>query len=133
MPSVGTCTCINDRTLICNNITFNIKKMPEYLFFIIDIYYNEYYANSNILYSLFKDNIDINKNYYKVKALVTLPSPLHYTCFILNNKQNFLGLDQNINLYHDGKENNGFVIEVKEDLETIIKKNVCYIIILENI
>ena len=39
-------------------------------------------------------------------------------------------MGMNKTLFHDGKKNNGFIIESEEDAEEIIKKVVSYIFIL---
>ena len=82
------------------------------------------------LSNLFADNININGNGYNVKGLICMPSELHYTCYIINNDNNFLGLSLNKTLYHDGKQNNGFIVECDNTVKEIIKKCVSYILIL---
>ncbi len=47
---------------------------------------------------------------------------LHYTCYILNNKYNYLNLSWVKILYQEWKKNNGYVLESDADFENILKK-----------
>ena len=58
-----------------------------------------------------------------------MPSELHYTCYILNNKYNYLNLNLGKALFHDGKYNE-YILESDINLENILKNNICYIIII---
>ena len=60
-----------------------------------------------------------------------MPSSIHYTCYKLNIKDNFFGLNKDKYLFHDRMENNRNIIVVYTDISDIIKKNVCYIFIYE--
>ena len=130
LPSISTCECSVHNGLMTSNITYEILNYPKYLFFIIDIDYRDYFKFVDYLSNLFADNININGNGYNVKGLICMPSELHYTCYIINNDKNFLGLSLNKTLYHDGKQNNGFIVECDDTVKEIIKKCVSYIIIL---
>ena len=61
-----------------------------------------------------------------------MSSSIHYTCYILNNKDNFFGLNKDNYLYHDGMKINWNITVLNKDISDIIKKNVCFIFIYEN-
>ena len=79
---------------------------------------------------MLSNRITLNNDEYTVKGIVCMPSELHYTCYIFNNDKNYLDLSLNKTLYHDGKKNNGFVIECDETIDEVIKNVVSYIFIL---
>ena len=102
-------------------------------YFILDVPYNQYYTYIAKIINLFKEKININNNLYEIRGIITMPSELHYACYILNNKENYLNLGPSKTLYHDGLQNNGFIIESELTIEEIIKNNVCYIFIISKI
>ena len=52
-----------------------------------------------------------------------MPSELHFTCYILNNKYNYLNLSLGMTIYQ-WKKNNGYVLESDTDIENILKNNI---------
>ena len=112
------------------SITYEILNYPEYLFFILDIDYRDYFQYIRELTGLFSNKISINNIEYNLKGIICMPNELHYTSYIFNNSENYLDMGMNKTLFHDGKKNKGFIIESEEDAEEIIKKVVSYIFIL---
>ena len=62
-----------------------------------------------------------------------MPSSVHYTCYMLNNKDKFFGIETNKILFHDGMENDGKIIVVNTDFNNILKNNVCFVLIFEKV
>ena len=130
LPSITTCECVNNSELMCSSVTYEIIKYPQFLFFILDIEYVNYFQYAQQLINLFVKNLKINNVEYKVRGVVCMPSELHYTRYILNNNYNYLNLNLGKTLFHDGKKNNGYILELEINLESILKNNICYIIII---
>ena len=78
---------------MCSSVTYEIIKYPQFLFFILDIEYVNYFQYIQQLINLFVNNLKINNVEYKVRGVVCMQSELHYTCYILNNKYNYLNLN----------------------------------------
>ena len=116
--------------MLTASLTYEICNYPEYLFFIIDLDYKDYFQYSPYLLKLFPEHISFKNNDYKIKGLVCMPDELHYTSYIFNNDKTYLDLTLNKTLFHEGKKNNCFVVECEETPEDIIKNIVSYIIIL---
>ena len=100
------------------------------MLFILDIDYNDYFQFVEYILEIFNKHISLNNMDYKIKGIVCMPSELHYNCYIFDNDKNYLDLSLKRTLFHDGKQNNGFIIESDETSEEVIKNFVSYILIL---
>ena len=65
-----------------------------------------------------------------LKGIVCMPSNLHYNCFVFDNNCDYLNLKKNCILFHDGLQNGGCIIEIKDSISNLIKNNFCYIFII---
>ena len=77
-------------------------------------------------------NILINDIIYKVKTIVIISFPNHYTCYTFDNTEKILGLGNN--LYHYDLNNDGKIVLSNESIENIInKRELSYILILNKL
>ena len=58
-----------------------------------------------------------------------MTSELHFDCYILNNKYNYLNLSLEMTIYQ-WKKNNGLVLESDADIENILNNNICYVVVI---
>jgi len=68
-----------------------------------------------------------------LKDIICNHNNLHYSYYILNNDINILNLILNTNLIHDGLQNGGKIIEINDNIENIIKNNICYIFLISRV
>ena len=130
LPSITTCKCSIINELLTASITYEILNYPEYMLFILDIDYRDYFQFVEYILEIFNKHISLNNMEYKIKGIVCMPSELHYNCYIFDNDKNYLDLSLKRTLFHDGKQNNCFIIESDETSEEVIKNFVSYILIL---
>ena len=58
-----------------------------------------------------------------------MTSELHFNCYILNNKYNYLNLSLGKRLINR-KKNNGYILESDADIENIINNKKCCVVVI---
>ena len=68
------------------------------------------FLNSIEISNQLLNGITLNDISFIIRGFICMPTHLHYTCFIINNKYNYLGLSLNKTLYHDCMKNKDLLL-----------------------
>ena len=111
-------------------ISYEIEKLPLFLFFILDLEYEVCKNKRKEIRNLFISNLTIKNETYDLISIIFMPSNNHYTIFfkckeglILNNSSNSIKL-----FYHDGLSNNGRIITL-DNFDSLFQLFNSYIVI----
>ena len=92
LPTIATCECVNNSNLMCTNINYNLSKLSDFVFIILDITKDYYFKNILKIKNLFLNNTNINNLNYEIKSIICYQGSLHYYCYIINNQFEFFDL-----------------------------------------
>ena len=89
LPTIAKCECVNNSNLMCMNINYNLSKLSDFVFIILDITKDYYFKNIHKIKNLFLNNTNINNLNYEINCIICYQGSLHYYCYIINNQIEF--------------------------------------------
>ena len=111
---------------------FEIRSLPYFLIFLLDIERSTYKNHLIQILNLFKNNIIINNYSYILKSIIFMPTSLHFTCSIFDLDSEIFSFLVGSNVYHDEMDNDGYVVLTKESID-LIKNKFPYIFLFKKI
>lgn len=104
---------MNEYKIIESNvISYEIEKLPLFLFLIFDLDYDECKNKRYDIRNILVSNLKLKKESYDLVSIIFMPNTNHYTIYfkcnedlIFKNSNNLIKL-----FYHDGMNNNGRII-----------------------
>ena len=94
---------------------------PKFLFFIVDIDYNDLKLFDNEISNIFNKDIVLNINnynsHYKFTACILMPNNIHYSIIFYNSKLTYNNIEIMKYYLHDGSLNNGEIIKIDNNFD----------------
>ena len=87
LPSINYCSI--HKTFLYINLNFEIIGFPEFLFFILNINFNDYKIHNKSILNKINEVIAIGKYQYKVKAIIFFPYLGHFTSGVFDLEKKY--------------------------------------------
>ena len=103
--------------VLCTKVKYNLESYPIYMTILFDMSYSDIYKFKEKIYKIAEDTVLLNLNKeYKLIGIISLPSYNHYCSIIFNPNGKYINeyFQSNYIYYHDGMQNDGKIVRIKE-------------------
>ena len=103
--------------VLCTKVKYNLESYPIYMTILFDMSYSDIYKFKEKIYKIAEDTVVLNLiKEYKLIGIISLPSYNHYCSIIFNPSGKYINeyFQSNYIYYHDGMQNDGKIVRIKE-------------------